>query len=131
MAGVKEDIREVRGDIKTILTKLSVHQTVRSGSPLQLTELGTQISQEIDAGSIARRLSFDLESRVEGLPAYDIQEFCVDFVNYVWKPDPDDDRAIKDAAYHHGLMKKQVLDVVAVELRDILLALPKKKTVEL
>ena len=130
MEAVRDDFKEVRADIKNILVKVSGPQTVERGRPLRLTELGKEIADEIGAYSIAHELSERVQREIEGMTAHDIQEFCMTYVNDEWVLEPHHERSIKDAAFNHGVIMKQVLEVIAIELRDIPLAPSTRKTVE-
>ena len=51
----------------------------------------------------------------------EIQALCFEFVKHEYTPDPELDVAIKVAAYENGIDTDQVLDVLAIVLRDRLL----------
>ena len=54
---------------------------------------------------------------------YDIQEFCRQYLRDEFNPDRDLELKIKATAFENGIDRHQVLDVLAVELRDKLLTL--------
>ncbi len=71
----------------------------------------------------AIRTAPDLEERIDGLEAFEIQRFCFD---HTAKPGTFDDRmtrAIQKSAYERGVREEQVVRVLAIELRDKLLEL--------
>ena len=116
-----EFIAEIRDDIKKILERLPP-VVVSGGSPLRLTDLGKSISQTVDAAAWAERIAPDLRSRVQGKQPYEIQEVCLNYIREEFKPTEEQDDKIKACASENGIDAQKVLDVLAVELRDNLLA---------
>lgn len=114
-------MKEVRNDIKEILRRLPSH-TLAGGSPLQLTDLGRSISERLGASALAQDLAPLLQERIKGRAPYEIQEMCFDYVRHKYGPPDEVEALIKTCAYDHGIDRGQVLDVLAVELRDRLLA---------
>lgn len=121
---------EVRGDIKEILQRLSPASTpsaIGKKSPLQLTDLGKEISDELKALEWAKEIKplvlseIDKAHGLEGAQPYEIQEYCFDFTTKIFIFPDDMDKKVQDSAYKRGLTKRQVLEVLAVELRDELL----------
>ena len=91
------------------------------GSPLHLTDKGTRISEKLDAKAWADRISESLKDRVQDKQPYDVQDICFDDVRNELTLDEEQDVPIKTCAFEHGIAAGQVLDVLAVELRDKLL----------
>lgn len=60
---------------------------------------------------------------MRGRSAYEVQEFCTNYMQRVYKPPAEQDQSFKKCPYEHGIKLEQVLDVCAVELRDRLLHL--------
>ena len=118
----KAFMTEVRDDIKQILTRLSP-ATVTSGSPLRLTDLGRAISQTLDASEWAEGIAQTLTERIKGKQPYEIQDFCLEYIGHEFKPTAEQDAKIKACAYENGITSEKVRDVLAVELRDKLLAM--------
>ena len=116
----KKFITEVRDDIKEILKRLPP-DTVKGTSPLQLTELGESISEELKASDWAKGTAPLLIAQIRGKHPYEIQEFCLEYATKLFTPSEDLDRKIQTCAYQKGISKEQVLRVLAVELRDELL----------
>ena len=121
-ASFKEFMNEVRDDIKEILGRLP-SPTVTDASPLQLTDCGKSISERLGAADLAQGLAPLLQAQVEGKTPYEIQETCFDYVRHEYEPPEDVETRVKTCAYDHGIKRGQVLDVLAVELRDKLLAM--------
>lgn len=117
---IRDDMREVRNDIKSILLHLEPLPVAR-GSPLRLTDLGQSISDELNVAGWAERTAPELREKAKGMTAYKVQEMCFKYVQE-WVPPHDLDEKIDAAAYTRGMKRKGVLDVFAVELRNELLA---------
>ena len=109
-------------EIKDFLKKLFPSTTSMS-SPINLTSLGKEISEELNASrwakSVATSLVHTEKQKFENSSHYEIQKYCFDNV---------EERAaltvmgkeVEKSAYKRGLKKQSVLDVLAVELRDAL-----------
>lgn len=111
---------EVRDDIKKILGRLPPTTTTGS-SPLALTDFGDEISKDLGAKGWAQRTADRLRDQITGKQDYEVQEFCFDYVTGdETKLEMGD--LIRSCAYEHGIDQQGVLDVLAIELRDVLLA---------
>lgn len=118
---IRDFMAEIRADIKRIFERLPPASTVAGASPLRLTELGREISARLDAGAIADGLAPRLRERVADLAPYDVQEACFAYIRGEYEA-PDDVKAlILQCAFDNGIGREQVLDVIAIELRDRLL----------
>jgi len=113
-------IDEIRGDIKKILGRLPP-TPVSGTSPLQLTDIGEDISRRLKARDWAQRIAPTLTEKVAGKLPFEVQDFCFEYVKKTFEPTDDQDKELRMAAYEHGLTKDLVLDVLVVELRDRLL----------
>ena len=116
----KDFMAEVRDDIKEILKRLPPVVTTKS-SPIRLTELGKSISNELEALTWAKQTATLLQNRVVGKHPYEIQNFCFDYVAKESVLPEGMNEKIKSCAYENGITTEQVLEVLAVELRDELL----------
>ncbi|WP_420462922.1 hypothetical protein [Candidatus Palauibacter sp.] len=117
----KEFMQEVRLDIKTILGRLAPNPLSRE-SPLRLNDLGKTISTEIEGAAWADRIAGTMEEWVESKDAYEIQEYCFEYAAE-FKYSDEERRTIRKSAYKNGLRVEQVHRVLAIELRNKLLAL--------
>ena len=72
-------MEEVRSDIKEILGRLPP-VPVAGGSPIQLTDLGRDISKTLQARAWAERTAAMLGERVKGKSPYEVQGICYDYV---------------------------------------------------
>ena len=95
--------------------------TVAENSPLRLTQLGDEVAEDLKAAAWARAVAQDLQAEVTGSRPDQIHEFCFSYVHDKYQPDTDLERAISIAAYEKGIDKIEVLNVLAVVLRDQLL----------
>lgn len=113
---------EIRKDIKDILGRLGPPATTATDSPTTLTDLGRSISQLLGASEWAKHHAAKLAGQASGMPAYDIQQMASRYVKEKYAPDDEMEAKIKQSAYENGIKREQVLDVLAVELRDVLLS---------
>lgn len=114
-------MEEIRTDIKRILERMGP-ATATSGSPIRLTDLGQKISELLDAGAIADSLVPQFRTRVSGMQPYEVQELCFEYIHGNEFTLSDDIEAlVLQCAFDNGINRKQVLDVIAIELRDRLL----------
>ena len=122
----KKFMEEIRKDIKEIFRRLP-DPMVAGGSPLQLTEKGQMLSRQIDAASVASAIADTLRDEVQDMHPYEIQKKCFDWVTIEKLPNEYQERA-KSAAFEQGIKMSQVLEVIAIEVRDILLTPEQQKS---
>lgn len=120
MTEVRKDITEVREDIKKILRR-SPPAPVEEGSPLTLSDLGKEISETLHTHEWAEDVATTFSERVKGKEPYQVHEMCFDYIKNEFTPTADQDRGIGTCAYEKSIDRDKVLDVFAVELRDVLL----------
>lgn len=115
-------LNDIRNDVRTLLDRVpAVH--IARGSPLRLTELGKSVSTALDAPAWMGALAAELAERIaEATSPYDIQEFCLAYMRDEFDATADQIARIKQCAYDSGLEKQHVLEILALELRDKLLA---------
>ena len=121
-ASFKEFMKEVRKNIKEILRRLPSH-TLAGGSPLRLTDVGKSISERLGAPALAQDLAPLLQERIERRTPYETKEMCFDYIRHEYKPLDEVESLIKTCAYDNVIDRGQVVDVLAVELRDRLLGM--------
>lgn len=115
MKGVRDDLGAIRASIERILHRLPAG-TVAHTSPLALTELGREVSEELDARGWAERTAPEFAERTRGEDPYTVQETC--FEAAAGPFDADLEAKIRSCAYERGLEREQVVKVLAIELRD-------------
>ena len=123
MRTVRQEIREVKDQIagiRTILNRFPGPVAI-SGSPLRLTDFGKRISERFGADTWASDLVPVLRSKVRGLPDYQVDEFCTDYVQDL---SPDLEKRVAATAYELGTSRENVRIVLGVVLREALLATP-------
>ena len=123
MSNIRQDIDYIHSRIDDILGRLGGPATLKTTSPVTLTELGQSVSETLGASAWAEEQAPRLLGQVADAGAYDIQVFAYRYVEDEFMPDPATEATIKQCAYENGLRRKQVLDVLAIELRDRLLHL--------
>ena len=117
----KKFMDEVRDDIKKILGRLPP-AVVEGHSPLRLNDLGKIVSEEIDARAWADRIVPTVSNKLENHEAFEIQDFCFVYVTQM-EYSEQENRAIRKSAYENAISVEQVQRVLAIELRDKLLAI--------
>lgn len=115
-------MKEIRDDIKEILGRLAP-SPLAGGSPLRLTDLGHSISTRLDGKAWASRTAQEMKERIKGMQDYEINDIAFAYINEEFKPTQEQDGQIRSCAYENALKREQVLNVLAVELRDCLLEL--------
>ena len=95
-----------------------------SSNPLRLTEIGKIISKEIAAPARVDRVSDTLLDQVKGKDAYEVQNFCLEYVESADRDSAAEQHAVHNAAGQLGLGAKDIRRVLAIELRDKLLREP-------
>lgn len=117
--GFETAITDLTKEVRRVLGLLP-SAVIEGASPLRLTELGQDISKELNASSWANRVADDIELQMRGKEPYEVQEFCFDYVSAL-ELDAEQQRRVNQSAYDHGLPEEQVRRVMALELRDSLL----------
>ena len=120
-----EFMKEIREKIDSILDRLPPRRIFAQASPLQLTKFGKDISACADGRNLGEELANKLVQQVGGKEAYEIQEFSEKYMKETFDPTPDQFTRFGKCAYEHGIKYEQVLEVIAIELRDKLLELTK------
>ena len=120
---IRKDIKNLTKRIDDVLLQLPKLVTVGQ-SPLRLTDLGKDISGELNAKELAKQLAPKIIEKLgTGSQAFTIQDMCFEYINEEFEPSDDVATQISKSAYEHGLKRKQVREVLAVELRDRVLKL--------
>ena len=120
ITGIRSEVTEIRSEVRKILMRL-FSASVSSGSPIQLTDLGRDISKTLQVHEWAENVAVKVGEQVRDKQPYKIQEFCFDYVKTEFKPDNELETRIGMCAFENGIDQDGVLDVFALELRDILL----------
>ncbi len=114
---VAEFMKEIRADIKRIFRRLP-SKTLAQESPIRLTPLGEEIAKALDAPTWAERQAGSLRGRVAGKAPYRVQDVAFEFARYEYRPDEQFEIKLEAVAYTNGVTKEEVLDVLAIALRD-------------
>ena len=123
MNDIRTELSRIHSRIDDIFGKLGGPATVKTESPITLTDLGQTISEKLGAAAWAAEKAPVLAAQVAESGAYDIQTFAFEYVERDSTFDAATNAQIKQCAYENGLRRKQVLDVFAIELRNRLLRL--------
>ena len=116
------DVRDKLENINFTLGELGAKKSTidDSQSPRRLNDFGREISNAFGAKAWAEAHKSDVREKVVGKSAYDIQQFCFDYVTRDTLTKEELQRA-KDITYDNGTIISHVLRVLAYELRDCLL----------
>ena len=117
----KEFMAEVRKDIREILDRLP-SRVASNVSPIRLTELGKRVAEAINARQLAGEVAQSLLPQTEGKRPHEIARICSDYVNDTFQPSAEQLDRFEAVAYLEGITLSEVSQVIAVELRDHLLA---------
>ena len=117
----KDFMAEMRRDIKAILGRLGSN-VVGGTSPLRLTELGKRVSEAIEAPALVAELAQSLLSQAEGKRPHEIARLADDYVHDTFEPTAEQLDGFDAVAYEEGITRFEVFQVIALELRDHLLA---------
>jgi len=90
---------------------------------LRLTETGRAASDVLDLPSMAEKIIPTIKDRVADKIPYDVQEFCFEFICDKYQPNHGDETRIKQYAHDNELDRDDILDALAIILRDKLLEL--------
>ena len=121
----KNFMKEIRDKIDKIFERLPAPPPIATSSPLQLTDFGEKISACADGKNAADAIANEIVQQAEGMNPYQIQEFSKEYMKNTFEPTPDQFTKFGNCAYEHGVKYDQVLEVIAIELRDRLLKLAK------
>ena len=124
MAEMRQDMRDIHRDIKHVLTALGRlgSNVVGGTSPLRLTELGKRVSEAIEAPALVADLAQSLLSQAEGKRPHEIARLADDYVHDTFEPTAEQLDGFDAVAYEEGITRFEVFQVIALELRDHLLA---------
>ena len=93
----------------------------KPGSPLKLTELGNKVAKCLEAKGVFRDIEPLLRDRIHEKQPYEIHDICFEYIHGELDPSPEMEAAIRLCAYENGVKREDVLEVMAIELRDRLL----------
>ena len=126
MNKVSGQLEKISADILSLKVQLK-GKTIESKSPYNLSKLGVEVSDEISGKKIAEKLSVKFIDKAKKLDTkYEIQDLCFRFAHGEYEPENQDLRIMQECAYNKGITIKEVKDVIAIELRDILIARTQK-----
>ena len=114
---IHDKLESIRLDVARIE---AVRNTTSRSSPLQLTELGRKVSARLEATQWAKETAEALRENIKGMESYGIHAYCRDYVENT-KLSDEMDVLIAACMSEFSIDEQQVLDVLAVELRDMLL----------
>lgn len=121
LISINDKLHNINDKLHNVFSRLPA-APISSNSPIGLTELGREISEELDGKQWARDSSKTLIDKCRPLTPYEIQERCFKRAKRESQLTDEMKVRVMDSAYKHGLTKDKVLDVLGIELRDHILA---------
>ncbi len=123
-------IEKIENKLDQILDRISKlsHETLETKSPPRLNALGLEVSKELGAPAWAKKIAPELVPQVRGKQDYEIQKLSFDRTRTSTLVDEEMEIKVEICAYERGLVKGDVLDVLAIELRDELLSIAQQSS---
>ena len=109
---IQENVHELLGVVRGVS---------KPGSPLKLTELGNKVAKCLESRGIFQDIELLLRDRIHGKQPYEIHDICFEYIHDELNPSPEMEVVIRSCAYETGVKRQDVLEVMAIELRDRLL----------
>lgn len=115
---------EIRRDIKKVLLRSPPPPAATAASPPRLTDYGEDLSEKLDAKTWAKMEANSLHRQGQeiGNKPFEIEEFSFEHVRQKYPAIRDMDLSLRAAIYEHGLDREHVYEVLAIVLRDELMA---------
>ena len=109
---IQENLHELLGTARAVS---------KPGNPRTLTELGNKVDEFLESKGIFRDIEPLLSDRIHGMLPYQIHDACFEYIDGELEPSPEMEAVIRSCAYENGVKREDVLEVMAIELRDRLL----------
>ena len=109
---IQENVHELMGVTRNVS---------KPGSPLTLTELGNKVAKCLESNDIFKNMEPIPSDQIHGKQPYEIHDICFDYVHDKLQPSSEMEVAIRSCAYENGVKYGDVLEVMAIVLRDRLL----------
>lgn len=93
----------------------------KPGNPRTLTELGSKVDNFLESKGIFQDIEPILSNRIHGMLPYQIHDACFEYIAGELELSPEMEAVIRSCAYENGVKREDVLEVMAIELRDRLL----------
>ena len=114
-------MKEIRDDIKGMLSRLPPPSLVKTNSPLSLSDFGKKVAKDMDAYKWAAELAPSLIDEVKGMAPFQIDEFAAKYsqsrLTDYWEG------VVAATAYDTGLSRDDIRVALHITLRDQLLSL--------
>ncbi|MCY4613541.1 MAG: hypothetical protein OXB94_07985 [Nitrospira sp.] len=118
---------DARADLNELLRIVKNEPApAKTSSPILLTEIGLQMARDIEADKICEFYARLLYGTVRDMNSYEVQEFCrryaqKDLMAELKGRDPDSATKLELYAYNKGKRLFEILEILAIILRDKLL----------
>ena len=123
MREIRNDIKEINGKISQIFSRLPA-DVATSQSPIRLTDLGRDISKNVEATAWVNKVYDTVQGKVKGQEAYEVQQFSFKYADNDDHYTEEERIRIRKVAYDvNGISENEVRQVLGIELRDKLLSM--------
>lgn len=117
---------KVETKIDLIYQNTNAHSTIRSNSPISLTDVGKKISEDIKADEILKKYLDKLENDAllqQCNSAYDIQKNSIDLAKnkLIAYLNEDELLKVKNQAYNYGILIEDIMSIFGILLRNYIL----------
>ena len=123
---IKDAISEIRQDISQLFAKLSSDTISRRSRP-RLTDLGKKISESLKAADWAKKEVETMHGNFKEMSPYNLQQLAFDTARAEkYAPEGFESQMLEDmksVSFFQGLPLSDIENVLAIELRDVLLAI--------
>ena len=121
VTSIKGTLETIQNDVKKIFRLLSPEAEV--ASPLRLTDLGREVSADLDGTNWAEKTASELVDQLRGKQPFEIDAYASEYVQDDSHFSDELLRKMQESGYNRALKLERVRNVLAIELRDALLRL--------
>ena len=123
VARLSNDMDRISNRVDNLYKMIQTQGLAGARSPLSLNDIGRKLAEEIKADSLVRIYEKEAFARTQGMNAYNIQEFCLDFAaskeDDLRREHPAKYELLSQVAYNNGEHIERLLGVVVgIKLRD-------------
>jgi len=121
----KEFMTEIKEKIDQIFSRFPP-LLVTKKSPLSLTDLGKDVSNQLNATQWADKTAIVVLEKIKNKEPYDIQEFSFEYAQKDDSYSENERTLTRNVAYENGIKEEEARDIFGIELRDKLLKIEGK-----
>lgn len=122
---LETSVKELKNDVKELSRKFDDYlfasdSVIKSQSSRALSKLGEKVSMRMKAKDIAASLAPNIEIKI-GMSRYAVQRLSFEYVQNHYQPDAATVELMEQCVYDEGIGIFSNRNVIAIELRDLLL----------